>query len=484
VPGVAAGQAGTSYIIPPDNPFVGQPGAAGEVWALGFRNPYRFSFDRRDGRIVVGDVGSSPPLGREEVNVIPAGQGGVNFGWPCREGTGSGPQACSAPGAVDPVFTYPTSGSAITGGFVVRDPALSGVQGRYLYADFYDGEIFSINLDPSNTDNQSASETVTNLSSFGEDALGRLYAANLGDGDLFRLVAGNPVNLEDVGDFDAPIHVTAPPGDTERLFVAEREGRIRVLAASGKLPAPFLDIAGQVSTNSERGLLSMAFPPDYADSGRFYVFFTDTGGDLRIDEFRRSADPNVADPATQRNVLTVEHSAAGNHNGGQLQFGPDGYLYISTGDGGNQGDVERDGQNLASLLGKILRIDPDPSTSGPSQPADTDRPRLRARARGRQRVLRRNGVVARVGCDEPCRLTLTARLRVAGRSLPLRPARRSAARAGRRIGIKAQLTRRARRALRRALRRGRRPTVLLVMRAVDEAGNSSGIARRTVRARP
>ncbi len=244
LPGSAAAQAGVSYLIPPDNPFVGQAGAAGEVWALGFRNPYRFSFDRGNGRIVIGDVGSSPPLGREEVNVIPAGQSGLNFGWPCREGSGQGPQSCDAPGAVDPVFTYPTSGTAITGGFVVRDPALAGIQGRYLYADFYDGDIRHITLDPADPGDTSTGETVTTLSSFGEDSLGRIYVANLGDGDVFRLVGGDPVNLEDIGDFDGPIHVTTPPGDTARLFVVEREGRIRVVANGEKLAAPFLDIAG------------------------------------------------------------------------------------------------------------------------------------------------------------------------------------------------------------------------------------------------
>jgi glucose/arabinose dehydrogenase len=104
----------------------------------------------------------------------------------------------------------------------------------------------------------------------------------------------------------------------------------------------------------------MAFAPDYADSGRFYVYYTDLDGDVRIEEFRRSADPNVADPASRRLLLTQEHSENGNHNAGQLQFGPDGLLYAAIGDGGGAGDPNGNAQNLGTLLGKIIRIDPRP----------------------------------------------------------------------------------------------------------------------------
>jgi len=483
LPASAGAQAGVSYLIPPGNPFAGEPGAAPEVWALGFRNPYRFSFDRSDGRIIVGDVGSSPPTGREEVDVIPSGQGGGNYGWPCREGTGPGAQPCTAPGAVDPVFTYATGGTAITGGYVVRDPALASLVGRYLYADFYDGDILSIRLDASNPDNQPASETVTNLASFGEDSEGRLYVAGLNSGDVFRLVPGDPLNLQDVGDFDGPIHVTAPPGDSTRLFVAEREGRVRVVLNGQEQATSFLDIANQVSTSGERGLLSIAFPANYADSGRVYAFYTDNGGDLRIDEFRRSTDPNRVDAASQRSVLVVEHSSQSNHNGGQLQFGPDGFLYISTGDGGGQGDLERDAQNRGSLLGKILRIDPDPTTAAPSLPSDRDPPGLSARAPARQRVLRLDGAIAYARCDEACTVTLSATLRTRESMFRLRQSIRSADAPDTRLRLKAKLTRQARHALRRALRRGRHPRVRLSLEAADASDNFSPVARRSVRAR-
>jgi glucose/arabinose dehydrogenase len=141
--------------------------------------------------------------------------------------------------------------------------------------------------------------------------------------------------------------------------VVERAGRIRVVRDGRKLSVPFLDISSNVRTDGERGLLSMAFAPDYAQSKLFYVYFTDRTGDIRVQEFKRSdASPERADHASARNVLTVRHRAASNHNGGQVQFGPDGRLYAGTGDGGGAGDPENDAQSRGSNLGKLLRIDP------------------------------------------------------------------------------------------------------------------------------
>jgi hypothetical protein len=169
---------------------------------------------------------------------------------------------------------------------------------------------------------------------------------------------GDP-ELALVGTFSAPTYLTAPPGDAERLFVVQQAGRIRVVRNGAVLPVDFLDLTSLVLSGEERGLLSMAFAPDYATSGRFYVYYTaqDPVGELRIEEFRRSADPDVADPGSRRTILAIDHPL-GNHNGGQLQFGPDGYLYVGTGDGGGGGDPNDNGQNLGTLLGKILRIDP------------------------------------------------------------------------------------------------------------------------------
>ena len=169
---------------------------------------------------------------------------------------------------------------------------------------------------------------------------------------------GDP-ELALVGTFSAPTYLTSPPGDVERLFVVEQAGPIRVVRNGVTLPTPFLDLTSLVLPGGERGLLSMAFAPDYASTGRFYVYYTALvpEGQLRIEEFRRSADPDLADPGSRRAILTIDHPL-GNHNGGQLQFGPDGYLYIGTGDGGGAGDPGGNAQNLGTLLGKILRINP------------------------------------------------------------------------------------------------------------------------------
>ena len=174
------------------------------------------------------------------------------------------------------------------------------------------------------------------------------------------------VRLVRVGNFDEPVFVTAPRGDRRVQFVVEQGGRIMVVRNGRKLSAPFLDISGQVTSGGEQGLLSMAFAPDYASSGRFYVYFTDNGGDQRVVEYRR-ASADRADAGSARLVLQMADPES-NHNGGLLLFGPGGHLYIGTGDGGGAGDrhgSRGNAQNLGSLLGKILRIDPRPSGGRP-----------------------------------------------------------------------------------------------------------------------
>jgi hypothetical protein len=166
------------------------------------------------------------------------------------------------------------------------------------------------------------------------------------------------LGLQSIGpSFDQPVFVTSPPGDP-RLFVVERDGHIQVLHDG--VTSEFLDIQTLVDgTNGERGLLSMAFDPNYRTNGLFYVFYADSGlaggsaGDIRIDEFHVGADPNAANPSSRRTVWTFPHSAT-NHNGGQLQFGPDGLLYITVGDNANSSNA----QTLANPYGKVLRIDP------------------------------------------------------------------------------------------------------------------------------
>ncbi len=158
---------------------------------------------------------------------------------------------------------------------------------------------------------------------------------------------------------DFPIGLAVPPGERGRLFVVEKRGRIRLVEDGVLVPAPFLDIEERVSdTGPEQGLLGLAFHPDYAANGRFYVNYTGVDGNTRVSSFQVSADPDVADPATEQLVLAVEQPFD-NHNGGQLAFGPDGYLYISLGDGGGGGDPQDNAQDLTDLLGSLLRIDVD-----------------------------------------------------------------------------------------------------------------------------
>jgi len=153
----------------------------------------------------------------------------------------------------------------------------------------------------------------------------------------------------------------------DRLFVVEQAGVIRVAVNGELLPEPFLDITSRVSSGGERGLLGLAFPRDHATSGRFYVNYTNAQSDTVVARFSTGADANRADPASEQ-ILLTQDQPYGNHNGGQIAFGPDGYLYIGLGDGGSGGDPEGNGQDLGTLLGKLLRIDV--SGAGYEVPAD------------------------------------------------------------------------------------------------------------------
>ena len=181
----------------------------------------------------------------------------------------------------------------------------------------------------------------------------------------FLLLAAAPASaapqLVEIGRFTAPVHVASPPNDP-RVFVVEQGGLVKI-AGGGT----FLDVTGRTNGGGEEGLLSIAFPPDYATGGRFYVFLTNLDGSaLQVVEFQRSAaDANVADPGTARLVHSIPHTTASNHNGGQLQFGPDGFLYVSTGDGG---DTPAMAQELGPELGKILRIDARTGAPAPGNP--------------------------------------------------------------------------------------------------------------------
>ena len=167
--------------------------------------------------------------------------------------------------------------------------------------------------------------------------------------------ASAALHLSSIGDFSSPVYVTAPPGDPHRVFVVEQAGRIFEVRDGVKQSPAFLDISSRVRSGGEQGLLSMAFAPDYATSGRYYVYYTaprpgdSSGSVITVEEFS---------PTEHHVVFTVDHPTNSNHNGGQLQFGPDGLLYAGTGDGGAGNDPPNNAQNLSVNLGKLLRLDP------------------------------------------------------------------------------------------------------------------------------
>jgi glucose/arabinose dehydrogenase len=176
---------------------------------------------------------------------------------------------------------------------------------------------------------------------------------------------------------DIPLLVTAPPDDG-RLFVVEREGAIEIVDETGVRSPPFLDLddsaGGPVEGDGEMGLLGMAFHPDYRTNRKFYVYYTtDEINDVVAEYETMESDPNRADPSTARIILSIP-DFAGNHNGGMIEFGSDGYLYIATGDGGGAGDPQRTAQDRDRLLGKILRIDVDNPDGGRAYGIPSDNP--------------------------------------------------------------------------------------------------------------
>ncbi|MET0251315.1 MAG: PQQ-dependent sugar dehydrogenase [Novosphingobium sp.] len=171
--------------------------------------------------------------------------------------------------------------------------------------------------------------------------------------------------------FAQPLYLTAFPDGSGRVLVVEQGGRIRLLdpATSAAATTPFLDLSGTISTDGERGLLGLALAPDFTSSGKFYVYLTNQAGDIELRSYRtQSGNRQVADPASADLILTFTHPFA-NHNGGWIDFGPDGFLYIGSGDGGGAGDPQNNAQNTASLLGKLLRID----VASDAFPADANR---------------------------------------------------------------------------------------------------------------
>ena len=172
------------------------------------------------------------------------------------------------------------------------------------------------------------------------------YASSTLSLGLTRVVAG----------LDNPTFLTAQAGDS-RLFVTERPGRVRIIENGSTRDIPYLDIGARVSTDGEGGLLSLAFDPQFGRNGYLYVYYTDLQRNIVVERFSAGATPTVANPTSGLVILRIPHPTYQNHFGGQLVFGPDGYLYLATGDGGGAGDPQGNARNLNSLLGNLLRID-------------------------------------------------------------------------------------------------------------------------------
>ena len=178
------------------------------------------------------------------------------------------------------------------------------------------------------------------------------------------------VRLEKIGDFDQPVYVTQPPGSDD-LYVVEREGSVRIVRDGKVVSRPALDITDQVTSDgTEQGFLSVAFAPDFQSSRDVYAYYTGNDQDQHVVGFK-VADDGSFDAGSEREILHMDDFVS-NHNGGLLLFGPDGQLYIGTGDGGTGEDPN--GQNLDSLLGKILRIDPRPTSTAATNTAAEQRP--------------------------------------------------------------------------------------------------------------
>jgi len=440
------------------------------VVVSGMRNPYRWSFDRATGDAYVGDVGGI----NEEITYIPAASfRGANLGWNCFSGTT--PQSGCTPSGnyIGPTYQYPSGPDVVIGGYLVRDPDLPSFTGQYLFGRFDSGAIVKLGAQGAPPPVDTGLD-IASVSGFGEDGVGHLYATSLA-GEVYRLgESGGTLTKTSIGSFTQPVAVAAAPGVTQELFIAEKPGRLVRWTPSGT--SETLDVRTIVADSGEQGLLSVALAPDYATSGRIFIFYTDNGGDLQVEQLRGG----VRTP-----VLTIQHDQADNHNGGQLLFGPDNALYLSTGDGGTQGDPEGDAQSPNSMLGKILRIDVEAPAAPPvggDPAADVTAPVVSAHALRRQRVLRLRGAVVYVRCDEDCSLNAGGTLLIGRRKLLLR--RVSAALpADRRTRLVVRLRLRGRRLLRAALRHGGRPRVALRLRATDAAGNRSAVVRRAVTVR-
>ncbi len=282
--------------------------------------------------------------------------------------TGNGPPPA---GLVDPIFEYShATGQSITGGYVYRGPSIAPLVGKYVYADYSTRHVWALSYDGTNATNEALLDVPSGISAFGVAEDGELFMCGYSGSGATKLrglsESGGVYSLTDPFPnltFNQPVDLRNAGDGSNRLFVVEQGGFIRVFdndAATDTL-REFLNISARVDCCSELGLLGLAFHPDYQNNGYFFVYYTATGGSPhkeRISRFQVTADANDADEASEK-ILLEWNDREGNHNGGGMLFGADGYLYASVGDEGAQGDGHNNAQNRAVFFGKILRFDVD-----------------------------------------------------------------------------------------------------------------------------
>jgi hypothetical protein len=279
----------------------------------------------------------------------------------------------------DPIWEYPRSqGHSITGGYVYRGPSLAALVGKYVYGDHVLRHVWALSYDGTTASNEFLLDHTTGISSFGVAENGELFLCGYStsaatklrgfseSGGLYSLTDPFP-NLS----FDKPVDLQNAGDGSDRLFVVEQNGVIRVFPndASATGTSEFLNISARpVVCCGEMGLLGLAFHPDYENNGFFFVYYMTDGGTpyrARLSRFQVSgADPNDADETSER-ILLEFNDRETNHNGGAICFDDEGYLHLAVGDEGSGGDPYGNAQNRAVLFGKILRLDVDQSVNTP-----------------------------------------------------------------------------------------------------------------------
>ena len=402
-----AGRAGASTRSRPTTPSSGRAGARGEIYVYGMRNPYRWSFDRLDGDMWIGDVGGHPQRGdrppparpdrrREPGLELPVGQ---------RERR----RGCTPANYVAPVHDLPERPDVVIGGYVVRDPSLPAFAGRYLFGRLNSG-IYRLEANGSRAPGLL---DVTAVSGFGEDGAGQLYVTSL-NGAVYRLgQSGSTLTTTSIGSFTQPLAVAAAPGDAERLFVVEKTGEVRV--RTGGQVSEFLDIASLVATaGGEQGLLAFAVAPDYATSGRVFAYYTDNGDDLQLDEFRRTADgPDRADPARAGRSSRSSTTRPRTTTAGSCCSGATARSTCRPATAAPRATRRATRRASARCSARCCAST---SASARRGPSTTVAPALRTKVKRRQRVLRLRGAVAYARCSESCAVIAAGRLRVGGRA--------------------------------------------------------------------